>query len=131
MKDISFRHVVEVIDEPEEYCFTDFARNLAVMEVDSVYYHNGRLYAVDYEVVDAVIEGSFALIEVITSASFCSVSEYRKWILYHGNEDEAEYVSRIERIRGDTAIIHVIKSGNRFVRKIEELINSGKYRSFC
>ncbi len=131
MTELSFRHVVEVIDRPVEYSFTDFARNLAVMEVDTVYYYDGKLYSIDYEVADAVVEKCFALIEVITSAYFCRVSEYRKWILYHGNEDEAEYVSKIEKIRGDTAIIHVLKSENRFIRKVNEMINSGNYRSFC
>ncbi len=130
MKEFSFKHVVEMIDEPEEYSFSDFARKLAVLDVDTVYYHRGRLYAIEYEVADAVIENSFALVEIITSASFCEVPEYRKWILYHGNEDEAEYVSRIEKMRGDTAIIHVLQSENRFIRKVEECIAEGRYRSF-
>ncbi len=130
MKDISFRHIIEIIDLPEEYSFTEFARNLAVMDVETVFYSKNRLYAIDYEVSDAVIEGCFTLIEVITSASFCRVKDYKKWILYHGNEDEAEYVSKIEKIRGDTAIIHVLRSENRFVKKVDELINSGRYKSF-
>ncbi len=130
MKEFTFRHIVEIIDQPEEYTFTEFARNLAVMDVETVFYNNNKLYAIDYEVADAVIDGCFALIEVITSASFCRVNEYRKWILYHGNEDEAEYVSKIEKIRGDTAIINVVRSENRFVKKVDELISTGRYKSF-
>ncbi len=130
MKEFTFRHIVEIIDQPEEYTFTEFARNLAVMDVETVFYNNNKLYAIDYEVADAVIDGCFALIEVVTSASFCRVNEYRKWILYHGNEDEAEYVSKIEKIRGDTAIINVVRSENRFVKKVDELISTGRYKSF-
>ncbi len=130
MKEFTFRHIVEIIDQPEEYTFAEFARNLAVMDVETVFYNNNKLYAIDYEVADAVIDGCFALIEVVTSASFCRVNEYRKWILYHGNEDEAEYVSKIEKIRGDTAIINVVRSENRFVKKVDELISTGRYKSF-
>ncbi|RUM34256.1 MAG: hypothetical protein DSY33_02505 [Archaeoglobus sp.] len=131
MTEYKFKHSVEIIDVPEEYTFSDFARNLAAMDVDTVYYFDGRLYHIDYEVTDAVVEKCLTVVEVITSVSFCNVSEYRKWILYHGNDDEAEYVSKIKKIRGDTVIIHVLKSENRFIRKVNELINSGKYKSFC
>jgi hypothetical protein len=77
-----------------------------------------------------IIDGKFAIVELISYASFCEVGSYRSWVLYYGNDDTVEYSNKIKDIRGDTTILPVIRTCDRFIRKIEEYINGGRYRSF-
>ncbi len=85
---------------------------------------------VDYDTLHGIIDGKFAIVELISYASFCEVGDFRNWVLYYGNDDTVEYVDKIKDIRGDTTILPVIRTNDRFIRKIEEYINKGKYRSF-
>ncbi len=119
-----------MLDEPEEFGLDEFVRQAIAMEAERLFYSNGRIYLVDYETLHGIIDGKFAVVELITYASFAEVGEYRNWVIYYGNDDVAEYVSRIRDIRGDMTIIPIIRTRDRFIRKIEEYIERGSYRSF-
>ncbi len=119
-----------MLDEPEEFELDEFVRQAIAMEAERLFYSNGRIYLVDYETLHGIMDGKFAVVELITYASFAEVGEYRNWMVYYGNDDVAEYVSKIKDIRGDMTIIPIIRTRDRFIRKIEEYIESGKYRSF-
>ena len=119
-----------MLDEPEEFDLDEFVRQAIAMEAERLFYSNGRIYLVDYETLHGIMDGKFAVVELITYASFAEVGEYRNWMIYYGNDDVAEYVSKIRDIRGDMTIIPIIRTHDRFIRKIEEYIESGRYRSF-
>lgn len=122
-------HGPVVIDEPEKFEFPDFVRNALALEVERVFYSNGRLYIVDFETLHGIVEDRFVIVEVITYSSFTEVGEFRRWILYHGHDDRFEYTDRITSVRGDTTVIPVVKTSDRFVRRLEEYIEKGKYRA--
>jgi len=119
-----------MLDEPEEFSLDEFVRQAIALEAERLFYSNGRLFLVDYDTLHGIIDGKFAIVELISYASFCEVGDYRSWVLYYGNDDTVEYVNKIKDIRGDTTILPVIRTNDRFIRKIEECINKGKYRSF-
>jgi len=119
-----------MLDEPEEFDLEEFVRQAIAMEAERLFYSNGRIYLVDYETLHGIMDGKFAVVELITYASFAEVGEYRNWMIYYGNDDVAEYVSKIKDIRGDMTIIPIIRTRDRFIRKIEEYIERGRYRSF-
>jgi|Deesub1362A_J573_1020465.scaffolds.fasta_scaffold00024_119 hypothetical protein len=118
-----------MLDQPEEYSFKELLMKAIALESGKLYYSNGRLYILDYDTIHGVMDGKFAIVEMIIDSSFCEVGEYRRWALYHSSEDEVEYVDEIEDIRGGTTVLPVLRTGNRFIRKIEEYIEEGKYRS--
>ncbi len=119
-----------MLDEPEEFSLDEFIRQAIALEAERLFYSNGRLFLVDYDTLHGIIDGKFAIVELISYASFCEVGEFRNWILYYGNDDAVDYVDRIRDIRGDTTILPVIRTNDRFIRKIEEYISKGRYRSF-
>ena len=119
-----------MLDEPEEFSLDEFVRQAIALEAERLFYSNGRLFLVDYDTLHGIIDGKFAIVELISYASFCEVGDFRNWVLYYGNDDTVEYVNKIKDIRGDTTILPVIRTNDRFIRKIEEYINKGKYRSF-
>ncbi len=119
-----------MLDEPEEFSLDEFVRQAIALEAERLFYSNGRLFLVDYDTLHGIIDGKFAIVELISYASFCEVGEFRNWILYYGNDDTVDYVDRIRDIRGDTTILPVIRTNDRFIRKIEEYISKGRYRSF-
>jgi len=119
-----------MLDEPEEFSLDEFVRQAIALEAERLFYSNGRLFLVDYDTLHGIIDGKFAIVELISYASFCEVGDYRSWVLYYGNDDTVEYVNKIRDIRGDTTILPVIRTNDRFIRKIEEYINKGMYRSF-
>ncbi len=119
-----------MLDEPEEFSLDEFVRQAIALEAERLFYSNGRLFLVDYDTLHGIIDGKFAIVELISYASFCEVGDFRNWVLYYGNDDTVEYVNRIKDIRGDTTILPVIRTNDRFIRKIEEYISKGKYRSF-
>ncbi len=119
-----------MLDQPEEFSIDEFVRQAIAMEAERLFYSNGRLYLVDYETLHGVIDSKFAVVELISYASFCSVGNFRNWVLYHGNDDAVEYTEKIRDIRGDTTVLPVIRTADRFIRKIEEYIEKGEYRSF-
>lgn len=119
-----------MLDQPEEFSIDEFVRQAIAMEAERLFYSNGRLYLVDYETLHGVIDSKFAVVELISYASFCSVGNFKNWVLYHGNNDEVEYTEKIRDIRGDTTVLPVIRTADRFIRKIEEYIQKGEYRSF-
>lgn len=121
-------HGPVIIDDPEKFEFADFVRNAIGLEVQRVFYSNGKLYIIDYETLNGIVEDKFVIVEVITYSAFTEIGEYRKWILYHGHDDKFEYTNRIDTLKGDTAIIPVVKTGDRFVRKLEEHISKGRFR---
>uniref|UniRef100_A0A7C4S563 Uncharacterized protein n=1 Tax=Geoglobus ahangari TaxID=113653 RepID=A0A7C4S563_9EURY len=117
-----------IIDEPEEFTMEDFIRNALAMEVERLFYSNGRLFIIDYETLHGIVEDKFVIVELITYSSFTNVNEYKRWVLYHGHDDAIEYTDKIINIRGDTTIIPIVKTRDRFVRKIEEMISKGWVR---
>jgi len=119
-----------MLDQPEEFSIDEFVRQAIAMEAERLFYSNGRLYLVDYETLHGVIDSKFAVVELISYASFCSVGNFKNWVLYHGNDDAVEYTEKIRDIRGDTTVLPVIRTADRFIRKIEEYIQKGEYRSF-
>ena len=119
-----------MLDEPEEFSLDEFVRQAIALEAERLFYSNGRLFLVDYDTLHGIIDGKFAIVELISYASFCEVGDFRNWVLYYGNDDTVEYVDKIKDIRGDTTILPVIRTNDRFIRKIEEYINKGKYRFF-
>gem|GEM_PF-443293 len=119
-----------MLDEPEEYSLKEFLMKAISFEANKVYYSDGKLFLMEYDTIHGVLDGKFAIVELIIDSSFCSVGEYRRWALYHSGEDEVEYVDEIEDIRGGTTVIPVIRTDNRFIRKIAEYINDKKFRSF-
>ena len=119
-----------MLDEPEEFSLDEFVRQAIALEAERLFYSNGRLYLVDYDTLHGIIDGKFAIVEQISYASFCEVGDFRNWVLYYGNDDTVEYVNKIKDIRGDTTILPVIRTNDRFIRKIEEYISKGRYRSF-
>ena len=119
-----------MLDEPEEFSLEEFIRQAIALEAERLFYSNGRLYLIDYDTLHGIINGKFAIVELISYASFCEVGTYKSWVLYYGNDDVVEYSDTIKDIRGDTTILPVIRTNDRFIRKIEEYINSGRYRSF-
>ncbi|WP_457548929.1 hypothetical protein [Archaeoglobus sp.] len=119
-----------MLDEPEMFSLDEFVRQAIALEAERLFYSNGRLFLIDYETLHGIIDGKFAVVELITYASFCEVGDFKNWVLYYGNDDVVEYVDRIKDIRGDMTIIPVLRTNDRFIRKVEEYINAGKYRSF-
>jgi hypothetical protein len=119
-----------MLDEPEEFSLEEFVRQAIALEAERLFYSNGRLYLIDYDTLHGIIDGKFAILELITYVSFARVGSYKSWVLYYGNDDIVEYSDRIKDIRGDTTILPVIRTGDRFIRKIEEYIESGRFRSF-
>ncbi|WP_456328254.1 hypothetical protein [Archaeoglobus sp.] len=119
-----------MLDEPEMFSLDEFVRQAIALEAERLFYSNGRLFLIDYETLHGIIDGKFAVVELITYASFCEVGDFRNWVLYYGNDDVVEYVDRIRDIRGDMTIIPVLRTNDRFIRKVEEYINAGKYKSF-
>ena len=117
-----------IIDEPEEFTMDDFIRNALAMKVERLFYSNGRLFIIDYETLHGIMEDKFVIVELITYSSLTNVEEYKRWILYHGHDDAIEYTDKIINIRGDTTIIPIVKTRDRFVRKIEEMISKGRVR---
>ncbi len=120
-----------MLDEPEKFDLEEFVRQAIAMEAERLFYSNGRIYLVDYETLHGIIDGKFAIVELVTYASFAEVGEYRNWVIYYGNDDQVEYVSKIKDIRGDMTIIPIIRTRDRFIRKIEEYINEGRYTNFA
>ncbi len=136
-KDSSFvsdTHVLYIgpimLDIPEEYEFKELVMKAIATEMGKLYYSDGRLFIMEYDTIHGVMDEKFAIVEMISDASFCDVGEYRSWALYHGSEDVADYADRIENIRGDTTVLPVIRTSSRFLRKINEYIVEGKFRSF-
>ena len=119
-----------MLDEPEKFDLEEFVRQAIAMEAERLFYSNGRIYLVDYETLHGIMDSKFAVVELITYASFAEVGEYRNWVIYYGNDDVVEYVSRIKDIRGDMTIIPIIRTRDRFIRKIEEYIDQGRYINF-
>ncbi len=119
-----------ILDEPEEFSLSEFTRQAVAMEAERLYYSNGRVYFVEYDTVHGIIDGKLVVVELIGYSSFVTVGEYRSWIVYYGNDDIAEYVNKIRDLRGDMTIIPVLRTHDRFIRKIEEQINEGRFRSF-
>ncbi|MBE8540279.1 hypothetical protein [Geoglobus acetivorans] len=122
-------HGPAVIDDPEKFEFQDFVRNAVGLEVQRVFYFNKRLYIVDFETLHGIVEDKFIVVEIITYSAFTEVDGYRRWILYHNHNDSYEYTDRVDMLRGDTTIIPVVKTGDRFVRKLEEQIEKGRFRT--
>ena len=119
-----------MLDEPEEFSLEEFVRQAIALEAERLFYSNGRLYLIDYDTLHGIIDGKVAIVELISYVSFSEVGSYKSWVLYYGNDDTVEYSNKIRDIRGDTTILPVIRTCDRFIRKIEEYINSGRYRSF-
>ncbi|WP_290901555.1 hypothetical protein [Ferroglobus sp.] len=119
-----------MLDEPEEFPLEEFVRQAIALEAERVFYSEGMLFLVDYETIHGIVEDRIVIVEMITYSSFARVDNYRRWILYHGNDDVVEYTDKIINIRGDTTILPVIRTGDRFVRKILEYIKRGDYRKF-
>ena len=119
-----------MLDEPEEFELDEFVRQAIALEAERLFYSNGKIYLVDYETLHGIIDGKFAIVELITYASFAEVGSFKNWLLYYGNDDIAEYSDKIKDVRGDMTIIPIVRTRDRFIRKIEEYIESGKYRSF-
>ena len=119
-----------MLDEPEEFPLEEFVRQAIALEAERVFYSEGMIFLVDYDTIHGIVEDRIVIVEMITYSSFARVDEYRRWILYHGNDDAVEYTDKIINIRGDTTILPVIRTGDRFVRKILEYIKRGDYRKF-
>ncbi len=119
-----------MLDEPEEFELDEFVRQAIALEAERLFYSNGRIYLVDYETLHGIIDGKFAVVELISYASFTEVGDFKNWVLYYGNDDIVEYSDKIKDIRGDMTIIPIIRTRDRFIRKIEEYIEQGRYRSF-
>jgi len=119
-----------MLDEPEEFSLDEFVRQAIALEAERLFYSNGRLYLIDYETLHGIVDGKFVVVELVTYSSFCEVGNFKSWILYYGNDDLVQYVDRIRDVRGDMTIIPVLRTNDRFVRKVEEFINSGKFKSF-
>lgn len=119
-----------ILDEPEEFSLQEFARQAVAMEAERLYYSNGRVYFIEYDTVHGIIDGKLVVVELIGYSSFVTVGEYRSWIVYFGNDDFADYTDKIKDLRGDMTIIPVLRTHDRFIRKIEEQINEGRFRSF-
>uniref|UniRef100_A0A7C3VAX8 Uncharacterized protein n=1 Tax=Archaeoglobus fulgidus TaxID=2234 RepID=A0A7C3VAX8_ARCFL len=120
-----------ILDEPEEFSLPEFARQAVAMEAERLYYSNGRIFFIEYDTIHGILEDRLVVVELITYASFATVGEYRNWIVYYGNDDSADYVEKIKDIRGDMTIIPVLRTHDRFIRKVEELISQGQFRSFA
>ncbi|ADC66328.1 allene oxide synthase, putative [Ferroglobus placidus DSM 10642] len=119
-----------MLDEPEEFPLEEFVRQAIALEAERVFYSEGMLFLVDYDTIHGIVEDRIVIVEMITYSSFARVDEYKRWILYHGNDDVVEYTDKIVNLRGDTTILPVIRTGDRFVRKILEYIKRGNYRKF-
>ncbi len=119
-----------VLDEPEEFELAEFTRQVVAMEAERLYYSNGRIYFIEYDTVHGILDDKLVVVELINYSSFASVGEFRNWVVYYGNDDVAEYVDKIKDLRGDMTIIPVLRTRDRFIRKIEELIEEGRFRSF-
>ncbi len=123
-------HGPVMLDEPEEFPLDEFVRQAIALEAERVFYSDGMIFLVDYDTIHGIVEDKIVVVEMITYASFTRVDSYKRWILYHGNDDVVEYTDKILNIRGDTTILPVIRTGDRFVRKIIEYIKKGNYRKF-
>ena len=120
-----------ILDEPEEFSLPEFARQVVAMEAERLYYSNGRIFFIEYDTIHGILDDRLVIVELITYTSFTTVGEYRNWIVYYGNDDTADYVEKIKDIRGDMTIIPVLRTHDRFIRKVEEQINKGLFRSFA
>ncbi len=119
-----------VLDEPEEFELAEFTRQVVAMEAERLYYSNGRIYFIEYDTVHGIIDDKLVVVELINYSSFATVGTFKNWVVYYGNDDVAEYVDKIRDLRGDMTIIPVLRTRDRFIRKIEELIEEGRFRSF-
>ena len=104
-----------MLDEPEEFELDEFVRQAIALEAERLFYSNGKIYLVDYETLHGIIDGKFAIVELITYASFAEVGSFKNWLLYYGNDDIAEYSDKIKDVRGDGSNS---KDEDRFIRKI-------------
>jgi len=86
-----------MLDEPEEFSLDEFVRQAIALEAERLFYSNGRLFLVDYDTLHGIIDGKFAIVELISYASFCEVGDFRNWVLYYGNDDTVEYVNKIKQ----------------------------------
>ncbi|MDI9646131.1 MAG: hypothetical protein QFX40_05495 [Archaeoglobales archaeon] len=120
-----------MLDEPEKFDFDEFVRQAVALEAERLFYYNGKLYLIDYDTLHGIVGDEFIVVEIITYASFSEVGEFRGWVVYYGNDDIADYVSKIKDIRGDMTIIPVIRTADRFIRKIEESINKNRFIDFA
>lgn len=118
-----------IIEEPEKFSLDDFVRNIMAMDVERVFYFDGKLFAIEYEALNGIADDKFMIVEVVTYSAFTEVGEFRRWILYHSNDDRFEYTNTTSSVRGDTRVIPVVKTNNRFLRKLSKYIEEGKYRS--
>jgi len=119
-------HGPVIIDNPERFELHDFVRNAVALEAQRVYYYRGKLFMIDYEILHGIYEDRFVVVEVITYSAFTEVGEYRGWLLYHSHDDTYEYTTSVSTLRGDTTIIPVVKTSDRFVRKVDEHIGKRK-----
>ncbi len=119
-----------VLDEPEEFELAEFTRQVVAMEAERLYYSNGRIYFIEYDTVHGILDDKLVVVELINYSSFATVGEFKNWVVYYGNDDLAEYVDKIKDLRGDMTIIPVLRTRDRFIRKIEELIEEGRFISF-
>ncbi len=117
-----------VVDDPEKFELHDFVRNAVALNVQRVYYYRNRLFVIDYETLSGIYEDRFVVVEVITHSTFAEVDSFRRWILYHSHNDTYEHTDSVSNLRGDTAVIPVVKTSDRFVRKIDEHIREGRFR---
>ncbi|MCS7122201.1 MAG: hypothetical protein NZ895_06355 [Archaeoglobaceae archaeon] len=119
-----------MLDEPEKFSLDEFVKQAIAMEAERLFYSNGRLYLIDYETFHGIIEGKFVVVELITYASFTEVGEFRSWVIYYGNDDIVDYVVKIKDFRGDMTILPVIRTADRFIKKVEQFISEGKFKDF-
>ena len=121
-------HGPVIIDDPERFELSEFVRNAVALEAQRVFYFNRKLFIIDYETLHGIYEDRFVVVEVVTYSAFTEVDEFRRWLLYHSHEDSFEYTNSVNSLRGDTTIIPVVRTSDRFVRKIDGQIGRGRLR---
>ncbi len=121
-------HGPVIIDDPERFELSEFVRNAVALEAQRVFYFNRKLFIIDYETLHGIYEDRFVVVEVVTYSAFTEVDEFRRWLLYHSHEDSFEYTNSVNSLRGDTTIIPVVRTSDRFVRKIDGQIGIGRLR---
>lgn len=121
-------HGPVIIDDPERFELSEFVRNAVALEAQRVFYFNRKLFIIDYETLHGIYEDRFVVVEVVTYSAFTEVDEFRRWLLYHSHEDSFEYTNSVNSLRGDTTIIPVVRTSDRFVRKIDGQIGIRRLR---
>ena len=120
-----------LLDKVEEFSLEEFTKQIVATGIDRVFYSYKKLFMIDFESINAVLEdGSVVIVDIINYASYTRVDGFKFWLIYNFDTDEVFYTNSLEKAKGSSVVIPVIRTRDRFIKTVERAIRNGKYRSF-